>query len=275
MRFRVLVLILIWTFAALPGLVSAQAGAVAVPSTQAPAAAPVVSSARIWEGRNAEFEAYLRDAPIVRMEEVPVGVTRPKRAYLAPGGLVSSIAWKVLPPGRPHGYWESYKSEIAGYELDKLLGMHMVPPTVEKRWKGELGAAVMWLKPIRQWKEVENLPKPEGWMKQVVRMKMFDNLICNIDRNAGNLLVDAEWNLFLIDHTRAFIDEKRLVVAMVRVDRELWDRMRALDEPMLQAALGKWVDRRSIRAMLARRDKMQIVIDGLLKKSPESLVYVK
>lgn len=275
MRVRVLLLILLSTVGLPPDRVHAQAGAVAVPQTQAPPVAPVITSARVWEGRNAEFEAYIREAPIVRMEDVPIGVTKPKRAYLTTGGLVPSIAWKVLPPGRPHGYWESYKSEIAGYELDKLLGMHMVPPTVEKRWKGELGAAVLWLKPIRQWKEVEPLPKPAGWMKQVVRMKMFDNLICNIDRNAGNLLVDAEWNLFLIDHTRAFIDERRLPVAMVRIDRELWDRMRALDEPTLTTALGKWVDRRSIRALLARRDKMQTVIDGLLKNSPESLVYVK
>ena len=39
-------------------------------------------------------------------------------------------------PGPPNGYWESYKSEIAAYELDKLLGMDMVPPSVEKRVEG-------------------------------------------------------------------------------------------------------------------------------------------
>jgi len=122
---------------------------------------------------------------------------------------------------------------------------------------------------------VEHLPKPDSWTKQVVRMKMFDNLICNIDRNAGNLLVDGAWTLYLIDHSRAFIDDKKLPVAMVRIDRELWDRMLALDEPTLTTALGKWVDRRSIRALLARRDKMQTVIDGLLKNRSESLVYVK
>ena len=36
-----------------------------------------------------------------------------------------------------HGYWESYKSEIAAYELDKLLGLDMIPPTVERRVQGE------------------------------------------------------------------------------------------------------------------------------------------
>ena len=248
----------------------------AVPApAPAAAAAPAATSARIWEGRNAEFEEFLRTEPFSRFEEVPVGVTKPKRAYFAPGGLVASVAWKVLPPGRPHGYWESYKSEIAAYELDKLLKMNMVPPVVEKRWKGDLGAAVLWLKPVRPWKEVDPLPKPDKWNRQAVAMKMFDNLIGNPDRNAGNLLVDNDWNLFLIDHSRAFVSDKKLPATMVRIDKELWERMKALDEPTLTAAIGKWIDGGELRAILARRDKMQVAIDKLLKNGNESLVYVK
>jgi hypothetical protein len=243
----------------------------------APAAtvAPAAGSARIWEGHNNDFEEFMRTSPFSRIEEVPIGVTKPKRGYFEPGGLVVSAAWKVLPPGRPNGYWESYKSEIAAYELDKLLKLDMVPPVVEKRYKGDLGAAVLWLKPIRPWKEVEPLAKPEKWNRQAVRMKMFDNLIGNPDRNAGNLLVDNDWNLYLIDHSRAFISDKKLVAPMVRVDKELWDRMLALDESTLQAAIGKWVDRGEIRAILSRRDKMQVEITKLIQKSSEALVYVK
>src|SRR3954449_11704899 len=70
--------------------------------------APAVHSAKIWEGRNAEFEVFIRDTPVDHVVEVPIGVTHPKRAYFKPGGLVESIAWKILPPGRPNGYWESY-----------------------------------------------------------------------------------------------------------------------------------------------------------------------
>ena len=142
-------------------------------STQATAA----KSARIWEGRNAEFEAFIHEAPIDHIEDVPLGVTHPKRAYFNPGGLVASVAWKVLPPGRPAGYWESYKSEIAAYELDKLLGMGMVPVAVEKKWNRETAAAILWLSPIHSWKEMENKPKPAKWVRQVSRMKMFDNFI--------------------------------------------------------------------------------------------------
>ena len=235
---------------------------------QPPAAAQATesTSAKVWEGRNTQFEEFMRTAPFVRVEEVPIGVTRPMRGYFEPGGLVASAAWKVLPPGRPAGYWESYKSEIAAYELDKLLGLGMVPPSVEKRWKGDLGAAILWLKPVRPWREVQDLPKPAKWNRIAVQMKMFDNLICNTDRNAGNLLVDLDWNLYLIDHSRAFITDKKLVSVMTRVDRELWKKMLALDEPTLSAALGKWLDGGSIRALLRRRDDMKRVVDDLVAK---------
>ena len=243
------------------------------PLPDGPPPAHAASSARIWEGRNREFEAYIAEAPIERFEAVPIGVTHPRRAFLKEGGLVASVAWKVLPPGRPNGYWESYKSEIAAYELDKLLGMNMVPVAVEKRWKSETAAAILWLAPIHQWKEVQARPKPDRFNRQAIMMKMFDNLICNKDRNMGNLLVDDDWNLFLIDHSRAFIDSKALPVPMVHVDRELWGRMLALDEATLTGALGKWVDRAGIRAIIARRDKMKTVIDGLVKKSGELSVF--
>jgi hypothetical protein len=251
---------------------TAAAGRAPVVQTAAPAAS---ASAKVWAGRHAEFEAFIRSAAIARVEDVPIGVTRPKRAYLEPGGPVASVAWKVLPPSRQTGYWESYKSEIAAYELDKLLGMNMVPVAVEKRWKGQTGAAILWLAPVRPWQQASALPKPFKWNRQAILMKMFDNLIGNPDRNMGNLLVDDDWNLFLIDHSRAFVDSADLPVKMERVDREVWTRMLALDEPALTAALGEWLEGRRVRAVLARRDRMKAAVDGLVKGSGEAAVFVR
>jgi hypothetical protein len=244
----------------------------------ATAAQPAVNTPPLvkpWLGRTEEFENFIRTAPFRRVEELKIGVTRPHRGYFDPGGLVASAAWKVLPPGRPNGYWESYKSEIAAYELDKLLALGMVPPTVEKSYKGDHGAAILWLDGVRSWKSVEAESKPDKWNLEAVRMKMFDNLIANIDRNAGNLLIDADWNLYLIDHSRAFVIDTKLRNVMTRIDRQLWDRMLALDEPTLAAALGKWIDGGAIRAILKRRDAMKKVIDTAVTKSSEAAVYIK
>ena len=231
-------------------------------------------SAKVWDGRHAEFEAFLRTSPFQRLEEVPIGVTKPKRGFFEAGGLAGSAAWKVLPAGRTQGYWEDYKSVIAAYDLDKLLGLVMVPPAVEKRHKGILGAAVLWLTDVRPWKEVERLPRPATWDLQVARMKMFDNLIGNADRNAGNLLVDHQWNLYLIDHSRAFISDSKLPAEHQRIDGVLWDRILGLDEARL-APVRQWVGRGAVRALLKRRDRMKIVIDELVKKRTEAAVFIK
>ncbi|HSL24128.1 MAG TPA: hypothetical protein VK886_21520 [Vicinamibacterales bacterium] len=261
--------------AAIPALAQEAAQATTAQPTTAQA---TLESALTWIEQREAIEEYLRIAKVVSMETLKVGVTRPRRAVLAEGGLVPAMAWKVVPPGRPSGYWESYKSEIAAYELDKLLGLNMVPPTVERRIQGDTGAAVMWCSPTKNFKEMGGVPTPPGphvarWVRQLVRAKMFDNLIGNRDPNLGNWLVDPSWNLILIDHTRAFTTEKDLVhKKMDHVDAELWEKMKALTLETLTPVLQKWVGRGEIRAMLERRDRMQQEFEKLVAEKGEGVI---
>ncbi len=239
-------------------------------------ASTVAESAKVWPGHETEYEDFLRTAEVARIEEIPIGVMKPMRAYFKGNGLVESAAWKPIRPGLYSGYWESYKSEIAAYELDKLLGMSMVPVTVERKYDGATGAAVMWLKPVRMWKEAQGQqPSNNLWDNQVIRMKMFDNLIGNPDRNMGNLLVDPSWNLMLIDHSRAFIQDRKLRVPMTRVDSALWERMKALTEEGLIAHMDRWLGKAEIRAMLKRRDLMQAAIDKMVAERGAAAVFVQ
>src|SRR3954469_10894443 len=161
--------------------------------------------ATTWIGHEAAIEAHLHSAAVTRIDDIGTGVTRPRRAFLSPADPVASLAWKVLPPGTRGGYWESYKSEIAAYELDKLLHMRMVPPAVERTIEGETGAAVMWLDGPRSVKQTGGqVPSGEAWGAAIRRMILFDDLIGNPDRNAGNILIGAPGELILIDHSRAF-----------------------------------------------------------------------
>jgi hypothetical protein len=130
-------------------------GAVGV---ELPPPAAEAASSKTWLDRRQALEDYLKIAEAIKMEEIGLGVTKPRRAYLAPGGLVDRMAWKTIRPGIHEGFWESYKSEIAAYELDKLLGLDMVPPTVERRVKGEIGAAVMWISSSKSFKDLGSLP---------------------------------------------------------------------------------------------------------------------
>jgi hypothetical protein len=249
----------------------------AAPGEQATTPAPACS--KVWLGHESELQDYLRTARIERIEEVPIGVTKPKRAYFESGGSIASAAWKPLPPGRRKGFMESYKAEIAAYEMDRLLGLGMVPPYVERRIDGDLGALSLWVENIKGWDAKSPVKGPDSvaWTREVLRMKMFDALIGNIDRNQGNLLYDGEYHLILIDHSRAFttVTDLSKMAAVTRVDRELWERMRALDEPQLKAALRQWVNDKELRAILARRDRMEAELSKLAAQRGEAAVYVR
>jgi hypothetical protein len=240
----------------------------------APQEATAPASANVWRGKTDQYEEELKNVKVVRLVDLGTGVTHPRRAYAEPGGLVESFVWKKLEPSRQNGYWESYKSEIAAYELDKLLQLDMVPPFVERKVNGERGAAGLWLKDTKNWEEALKLPKPPTWTGDLVRMKMFDCFIGNPDRNKGNMLADASMRLFLIDHSRAFVDDTKLVAPFEHVEPDLWKHMMELDEATLKAKLGPWMERGMINSMLARRQKMQTLVDAIVKKLGPA-AYVK
>jgi hypothetical protein len=248
-------------------------------ATPAPAQAPAQASAgaKTWVGHYAQLEEYLRTAPIERVEDVPVGVTKPKRAFFAPGGPVGSVTFKHLPMGRHGGFWDAYQAEIAAYELDRLLGLDMVPITVERRVGSELASVQMWVEGCRMIKDVDQsaCPSPVEWAKQACRQRVFDNLIANIDRNAGNILVDGQWNMILIDHSRAFAsDTMPFEKQMTRIDRETFAKLKALDEAGLMKTVRPWVlGDASVRDILKRRDRIVARFEKLSRERGEATVF--
>ena len=218
------------------------------------------TNAKIWIGRYQEIEEYLRTAECVSIERLP-----PVRCTLPQGGPVARLAWLALPPGVYRGFFTSYKTQIAGYELDRLLKMDMVPPTVERQLQGNTGAATLWVEHVETWKG--DAP-PAGvnraeFDRQVTRMRMFDALIGNRDRNQGNVLRDGAWNLILLDHTRAFGPATETTPLPGRIDKDFWARVLALTRKELDARLRPWLDEDQITAILVRRDRMKIEIDKL------------
>jgi hypothetical protein len=274
----------------LPAAASPQAAAppLTAPATpavpgSAPAAAPAAATtaspigSRIWIGRDAEVQQFLKTAAIEKLESVPVGVTKPQKGIFAPGGLARAAAVKHLPTGNRNGFWESYKSEVAAYELDRLLQLGMVPVTVERRVGSDLASVQLWVEDCKLLKDVKQAtcPRPSDWARQVCRQRVFDNLIANIDRNAGNLLVDPEWNLILIDHSRAFAANRMpFEKEMTRIDRELFGRLKALDRAALDEHVRPWVlSEGSIKDLLKRRDLIVARFEQLARERGEAVVF--
>ena len=224
---------------------------------QAPRVSDERPGAKSWVGRHQEIEDYLRTAECVSLETfVPNQLAR---CSLRPGGPVARMAWKTLPPGTYRGFKESYKAEIAAYEVDKLMKLDMVPPSVERRLDGRSGAAQLWVEDVVTFKgdETPDQSTRVSWERQLVRMTMFDNLIGNRDRNAGNTLRDSMWNLILIDHSRAFPTNPELPRKMPRVDGPLWEAIQSLTRARLGDVLRAWLTDEEIDAIIQRRERMK------------------
>ncbi len=180
--------------------------------TAAQAVDDVSCEYKSWLSADNDVAALLTGAEVVSMKDISMGVTKPSRVDLKQGEHVLAAAFKPIKRGRQHGFWESYQAEIATYEIDKLIGLGMTPPTVERRIKGNKGSLQFWVEDWKLYRDVENkTPNTPSWSHQLSRMKMLDVLINNDDRNAQNFLVDPDFHIILIDHSRAFISGKKMI----------------------------------------------------------------
>ena len=84
------------------------------------------------------------EAPIVRSESVDEGVTGPSKLWME-RRVKRAAVWKGVYKKLSAGVLDSWKYEIAAYRLDRLIGLNMVPPAVERVYKKKNGALVLWI----------------------------------------------------------------------------------------------------------------------------------
>lgn len=235
------------------------------------------SGSKDWLDRREEIERLLRSAEVVSSERISQGVTEPRKLTLKLDDFRFHAIWKPISRGRHKGYWESFEAEIAAYEMDKLLGLDMVPPTVRRDIRFQSGSLQWWVEGAQLYEDVQDrTPSTSEWSHRLSRMEMFDVLIGNPDRNAGNFLVDSEWKIILIDHSRAFIDRKELPEDRQRLpeqfDRLLLPELEALDRELLERHFGNLLMGWQAEAVLARRDALLSYLDALIAERGEARV---
>lgn len=151
-----------------------------------------------------EVEGALQTAKIIKSKDLGTGVTKPLKFTLDNGQIEFHACYKNvdehrsgvtrLENGIEVDFKDSWKYEIAAYELDKVLGLGMVPATVARYFEGKEGSVQLWIENSmtereRKAKQMEP-PDPVKWNRQIAKVRVFDNLIYNIDRNLGNVLID-------------------------------------------------------------------------------------
>jgi len=101
-------------------------------------------------------------------------------------------------------------------------------------------------------------------------VRVFDQLIFNTDRNLTNLLIDKNWHIWMIDHSRSFRmrHDLRNTKNLVKCDRNLLAKMKTLDQATLKKELSPDVNSEEIKGLLARRD---LIVKFFESKGPSVL----
>jgi hypothetical protein len=236
-----------------------------------------------------EMRNFLLHAKVVGSRQSGKGITSPYRLTLSDGRLThdaslqsidESRTYKKFNTGRTEiNFRDSYKYNIAAYELAKLLGLgDMMPVTVERKWNGKTSSLSWWL-PVKMDEETRiakgiRPPDAEAWNQQMHRMRVFSQLVYDTDRNLGNVLISEDWHLWMIDFSRAF----RLFTTLegpqnlVRCDRRLLQKLRQLDSAELHQKTKNWLSQLEIKGVMARRDKIVKLFEDLIAQKGEDAV---
>jgi hypothetical protein len=96
-------------------------------------------------------------------------------------------------------------------------------------------------------------------------------LIYNVDRNLGNLVIDKNWTIWMIDHSRAFRLHREIKTPgnLAKLDRKVFERLKALDEPTLKKVMEDYLTGPELRSLLQRRDD---IVARLEKAGPSALI---
>jgi hypothetical protein len=244
-------------------------------------------AAGVQEFQGPELEQFLARARIADMEKIGTGVTNPEKATLELNGITRYGVWKVIDEqksgvtsmsrGFEIEFQDSWRTEIAAYELDKLLGLGMVPATVERTFNGRKGSIQYWVDLVMP--EAERIKRQirptdtRDWGEQMFKARLFDNLIYNTDRHLNNMLITEDFKLRLIDHSRTFrtFDVLNEPDALQRFSKSLLARLRELDEPVLKERLGEYLSSIQIRAILKRRDAILKIAEERVKQKGEAV----
>jgi hypothetical protein len=218
-----------------------------------------------------EQERFLSTASIIKRVRIAEGTTHPTRLTLADGVTTHDAQFQAIDVHKPvmkladgrivKDFADSYKYNIAAYRVDKMLDLNMSPTCVYREIDAKPGSVCWWLDDIqfdelgRRRKKAEP-PDAERWVRELNNVRVFDQLIDNEDRNQGNLLYDRNWNLWMIDHTRAFsaAEQLRHPESLRRVSLKMLNAMRAITYEQCRRELQPFLTDQQIRAMLARRN---------------------
>ena len=236
-----------------------------------------------------QIKQFLQTADIVKSRPSENGVTHPWRLTLSNGTITHDASFqpvdehqqrKDLGYGRSEtNFVDSYKYNIAAYQIAELLGVdNMLPVYVERKWQGKTGS-LSWYLPVKmddatRFAQKIEPPDSDKWNKQMFRIRVFDELVYDTDPNLTNVLIGQDWTVYRVDFSRAFRKYKDLrgEKNLVKCDRQLFEKLKALKAEEVTEKTRRYLTKDEINGVMARRDKIVAKFQTLIAQKGENEV---
>jgi len=230
-------------------------------------------------------------AKVTAAKHTAKGITDPWRLTLSDGTTTHEVIFQSIDVHKTSNqlssgqtefnFVDSYKYNIAGYELAELLGLDdMIPVHVERQWNGMIGS-MSWLvtsKMDELDRKNRKIDVPAAnltaWNNQMHKVRVFNELIYDTDGNMTNVLITEDWKIWRVDFTRAFRLYKNIKDAknLERCDRALLAKLKALNEAELTQRTKNFLTKPEVQGVMARRDKIVAYFQKLITEKGEGEV---
>jgi len=247
----------------------------------------LLAAATAAAGADAEalaMERALREGRIVSITPLGEGVTNSSRVELRDGARTLRAVFKTADvrvqesayrfgAETVEAYRDTYRHEVAAYELDKSLGLRLVPPVVERKIGKQKGSLQAWVdRALPRFAPAEPPADMDRADEGVQAMRLFDYLIFNTDRHVRNVVFGPDWRPAAIDNSIAFHPFLRPYRPLYRFPRGPIERLRGLDARALRRALGRYLEKDELAGLEERRARVLRLVDAAIASSgPESL----
>ena len=242
-----------------------------------------------WQDK--EKEEFLLTAEVVKIKGISTGVTGTRRATLSDGPTTHDAHIQTIDVSKPEyktpfgteiNFRDSYKFNIAAYQLDRLINLNMVPVSVERKVKGKTAAVTWWVDDMQmmereRYEKKLQAPSAFEWMDQMHNVRVFIELVYNTDPNLGNYVITNDWRLYMIDFSRAFRMSPKLRSAqnLGRIDQRVYDGLRSLTREEVESELGSLLRKSEMKGLLARKDLILEFFDAAIAEKGETRVICK
>ena len=238
-----------------------------------------------------QVKQFLQTAEVIKSKPSSKGITHPWRLTLSNGAITHDASFQSIDEHKSEmklasgkveiDFVDSYKYNIAAYQLAELVGLDdMLPVYVERKWQGKTGSLSWWL-PVKM-DDVERVekkiepPDPDKWNKQMYRIRVLDELVYDTDPNLTNVLIGEDWTVWRVDFSRAFRKNKDLRTPknLVKCDRQLLEKLKALKADELAGETKGYLTKDEVNAVMARRDKIVATFQSLIaEKGEKEILY--